>query len=103
MTKLHLLERDDFQQETITLKHTIDVIHVNKYNELKDYHKIEVNELLSHINNLKKQVASRESLDVAIAGMTEEVIKLNTNIKELYAYIDEMKEIVNKANANKKN
>ena len=74
MTKLHLLERDSLKKETITLKHTIDVIHVNKYNELKYNHKIEVNELLFHISDLKKQVASRESLDFAIAGKTEEPI-----------------------------
>ena len=47
-------------------------------------------------------MASRESFDVAIAGKTEKVIKLNTNIKELYAYIDEMKEIVKKAKVHKK-
>ena len=70
MTKLHLLERDGLQKETITLIYTIDVIHVDKYNEVKDNHKIEVNELLSHISDLKKQVASRKSLDVAIAWKT---------------------------------
>ena len=74
MTKLHLLGRNGLQKENIILKHTIDVINVNKYNELKDNHKIEVNELLSHISDLKKQVASRESLDFAIAGKTEEPI-----------------------------
>ena len=47
-------------------------------------------------------MASRESLDVAIAGKTDELIKLNTHIKELNAYIDEMKEIVNKANVHKR-
>ena len=47
-------------------------------------------------------MASRESLDVAIAGKTDELIKLNTPIKELNAYIDEMKEIVNKANVLKR-
>ena len=42
LTKLHLLERNGLQKENIILKHTIDVINVNKYNELKDNHKIEV-------------------------------------------------------------
>ena len=30
LKKFHLLERDGFQQENITFKHTIDVIYVNK-------------------------------------------------------------------------
>ena len=51
---------------------------------------------------MKEQVESLESLDVAIAGKTEELIKLNTHIKYCIAYIDEMKEIVNKANVHKR-
>ena len=102
LTKFHLLERDGLQKENITLKHTVDVIHFNKYKELTDIYKIEVNLLLSLISDLKKQLASRESSDDALAGNTQELIKHNTHIKELKAYINEMKEIVNKANVHKR-
>ena len=40
LKKFHLLERDGLQKEHITLKHTVDVIHFNKYKELKDNYKI---------------------------------------------------------------
>ena len=93
---------DDLKKEYICLNYTSDIAHASKYKDLKESHEKEVNEPIMKILKLQKVAAYalKESSDISVAKQNEEIIKVNSYIKEPNSHTKEVKEV---AKANKIN
>ena len=77
LESIHLLELEDLNKGNISIINILKKIHDNNHIALVEAHTEEVNGLKFQNEQLKRTLAFKESLDVALVSKDKDLVKLN--------------------------
>ena len=91
LVNIHLLELQDLQKEYNSINNDMEMSHDKKHNALVKAHAEEVHGLKLKNQQLQGTLAFKESLDVTLASKDEDLVKVQTELKQLKAANDELR------------